>query len=151
MLLQKEGSLLRVIIGFSSGGLRRCCRLDRVGPSRLTLKNLVKVARRESDPASIQMERHLPAVGECAEYALGYLRKPKASEDLGSFGWSEEMRKLKSFDTGVSVHAGVRPCSPASDLAAGNQGRSAAVGKRELHRLRNGAPSCPVGIPFPAS
>ena len=130
MLLQKEGSLLRVIIGFSSGGLRRCCRLDRVGPSRLTLKNLVKVARRESDPASIQMERHLPAVGECAEYALGY---------------------LKSFDTGVSVHAGVRPCSPASDLAAGNQGRSAAVGKRELHRLRNGAPSCPVGIPFPAS
>ena len=53
------------------------------GPLGLTLDDLAQVACREPDPAPVQVEGHLPAVGAGPEGALGHLVETKAAENLG--------------------------------------------------------------------
>jgi hypothetical protein len=66
----------------------------RLRPSRLAVDDLAKVVGREPDPASVQVERHLPAVCARAQRALGHLGEPELPEDLGCFGWGEEQGKV---------------------------------------------------------
>jgi hypothetical protein len=55
----------------------------------LAFDDLAKIARGESDPPPVQVERHLPAVRARAQRALSHLSEAQASEDLGCLGRSE--------------------------------------------------------------
>ena len=122
----------------------------RGNPAGKRLDDLAKVADRESDPAPIQVERHLSAVGACAERALGHLGEPEVAEDLGGFGGSEELGKVQPrYGRVAGQPASWRRGASGAALSAGRQGCTAA--RRKAHHFRNGTPSCPVGVTFPAS
>jgi hypothetical protein len=70
---------------------RGICRL---GPPWLALHDLAKVAGREPDPASVQVERYLPPISACPQRALGHLCESKMSEDLCSFSRGEDLGKV---------------------------------------------------------
>jgi len=84
-------------------GWSRRCGNCRFWPSRLALDDLAKVAGREPDPAAVQVERHLPAIGACAERTLSHLGEPEVAKDLGGFGGSEELRKVQPGDGRVAA------------------------------------------------